>query len=640
MTFGSDGFNLYVDGVLSEGNAYTGGLDHAAGGNTEPIAVGASTFSSDVGAVTPLNRFFAGRIDEVAILGDQLTASDIAALYEAGESQGSGVHVDPTTDPDTVGFWRLGEPSGPTAFDAAGSNDGAYTDATLGGSGATSDGDSAAEFNGTSSQVDLGNLNVNGTGITMSAWINPDDFGNPEARIVSKATGTDAQTHDWMLSTATHDGDNVIRMRISAGGVTDTLVAIAGPLQAGAFQHVAGTYDAATGLMSLYLDGELVGQTHHSVGGAIDQSSASVWIGANPDDTNHFDGRIDEVAVIERGLSASEVAGLANRKPTVDAATANQSDVDGASIFLDAAAAFNDLDGDDLDYTVTGLPTGLKIDAETGLITRSIATSASQTGGGVYTVTVTADDGNGGTVDDTFTWTVTNPAPVANNDTATAVEDVAKNINVLGNDTDDDALTVTAASAANGTVVIEADGTLTYTSDANFNGSDTITYTVTDADGATGTAQVAVTVQATNDDPTVNAATADQTSVDGASISLDASAAFDDLDGDDLDFTVTGLPAGLSIDAETGLITGSIATNASQSNGGIYTVTVTADDGNGGTVDNTFTWAVTNPAPVANNDTATAVEDVAKNISVLANDIGRRRADRHRGFRGERHRRH
>ena len=173
------------------------------------------------------------------------------------------------------------------------------------------------------------------------------------------------------------------------------------------------------------------------------------------------------------------------------------------------------------------------------------ATNASQTGGGVYTVTVTADDGNGGTVDDTFTWTVTNPGPCRQQRfTATAVEDVAKNINVLGNDTDEDALTVTAASALNGTVAIEANGTVTYTSDANFNGSDTITYTVTDADGATDTAQVAVTVQATNDDPTIDAATADQTSVDGASVSLDAAAAFDDLDGDDLDFTVTGLRQG------------------------------------------------------------------------------------------------
>ncbi|MCA6997611.1 cadherin-like domain-containing protein [Dickeya solani] len=47
-------------------------------------------------------------------------------------------------------------------------------------------------------------------------------------------------------------------------------------------------------------------------------------------------------------------------------------------------------------------------------------------------------------------------------------------------DVDGDSLTVTAASAGHGTVVINANGTLTYTPAANYNGSDTISYTVSD----------------------------------------------------------------------------------------------------------------------------------------------------------------
>jgi hypothetical protein len=73
-----------------------------------------------------------------------------------------------------------------------------------------------------------------------------------------------------------------------------------------------------------------------------------------------------------------------------------------------------------------------------------------------------------------------------------------RDIRVLDNDTDlnGQALTVTAATAAGGgTVVINADGTLTYTPSAatNASGSDTITYTVTD--GTTSVqAQVVVTL--------------------------------------------------------------------------------------------------------------------------------------------------
>ncbi len=70
-----------------------------------------------------------------------------------------------------------------------------------------------------------------------------------------------------------------------------------------------------------------------------------------------------------------------------------------------------------------------------------------------------------------------NDNPVANDDTAiTTDEDTAvNNIDVLGNDTDvdGDTLSVSSASATNGTVTINGDGTLNYVPNADFNGSDT-----------------------------------------------------------------------------------------------------------------------------------------------------------------------
>ncbi|MCX7561934.1 Ig-like domain-containing protein, partial [Sulfitobacter sp. F26204] len=64
-------------------------------------------------------------------------------------------------------------------------------------------------------------------------------------------------------------------------------------------------------------------------------------------------------------------------------------------------------------------------------------------------------------------------------------EDDTVTIDVLGNDTDPngDPLTVTEATAPNGTVTINPDGTLDYTPNPDFNGEDTITYTVEDPDG-------------------------------------------------------------------------------------------------------------------------------------------------------------
>src|SRR5690606_26078329 len=92
-----------------------------------------------------------------------------------------------------------------------------------------------------------------------------------------------------------------------------------------------------------------------------------------------------------------------------------------------------------LTYSATGLPAGLSIDPNTGVISGTIDPSASQGGSsGVYSVTVTATDGDGLTATQTFDWTVSNPAPTAGDDAATTDEDTPVSGNVLGNDNDPD----------------------------------------------------------------------------------------------------------------------------------------------------------------------------------------------------------
>jgi hypothetical protein len=122
---------------------------------------------------------------------------------------------------------------------------------------------------------------------------------------------------------------------------------------------------------------------------------------------------------------------------------------------------------------------------------------------------VATGDFDGGT-DSTALVTVVSAAPVTGvdfgyvdrNDPPTAVDDSASTvgavtINVLGNDSDpeSDPLTVdSVVQPANGTVVINADGTVTYTPDGGFAGTDTFTYTVCDPADACDTATVTVTV--------------------------------------------------------------------------------------------------------------------------------------------------
>ncbi|MDY6989263.1 MAG: Ig-like domain-containing protein [Thermodesulfobacteriota bacterium] len=94
-----------------------------------------------------------------------------------------------------------------------------------------------------------------------------------------------------------------------------------------------------------------------------------------------------------------------------------------------------------------------------------------------------------------------NQAPVANNDTGTTAEDTPVTINVIGNDTDaDGTINGTAVSivtdATDGTTSNNGDGTVTYTPDTGFTGTDTFTYTVDDNEGATSN-EATVTVNVT-----------------------------------------------------------------------------------------------------------------------------------------------
>ncbi len=86
-TFGPAGLNLYVDGNSVGTNPYTGGLGTSSGGtgNTEPIALGASTLSSVAGSVSPITGVLDGAIDEVYFFDAQLGDAQVASLY-GGES--------------------------------------------------------------------------------------------------------------------------------------------------------------------------------------------------------------------------------------------------------------------------------------------------------------------------------------------------------------------------------------------------------------------------------------------------------------------------------------------------------------------------------------------------------------------------
>jgi len=242
------------------------------------------------------------------------------------------------------------------------------------------------------------------------------------------------------------------------------------------------------------------------------------------------DGRV--VSVWQSSTNDSEPDSIIARVFSLSGSELDTVALEDQAIRLPLNVELSDTDGSETldDIVISGVPTDASLSAgidlgngdwrlvKADLAELDLIPAANFNGEISLVVTATSrETGNGSlaTSSESFTITVdaVNDAPVAADDTATTDEDVAVNVNVLGNDSDidGDALTVTAASADNGSVVIETDGSLTYTPDADFNGADTITYTISDGD-LTDTAEVAVTVNPVNDAPEIDAGGSDVSS--------------------------------------------------------------------------------------------------------------------------------
>ncbi|MGL1154135.1 tandem-95 repeat protein [Vibrio parahaemolyticus] len=196
--------------------------------------------------------------------------------------------------------------------------------------------------------------------------------------------------------------------------------------------------------------------------------------------------------------SDSLIVTRVNDAPTVENAIADQELAeDFASYTIDLNDAFKDSDSA-LNFSVSG-NSNVLVSIENGIAT--ISPTADWNGS--ETLTFTATDPSGESVSQTVNFTVTPVADIVA-DKATVVEDTPTIIKVLGNDTFEGKDKVVSLDAENGpkngTVIVNNDGTVTYTPDDNYVGKDTFTYVVTSG-GVSESTTVTVNVTPVNDKP-------------------------------------------------------------------------------------------------------------------------------------------
>ncbi|MBL8856116.1 MAG: SBBP repeat-containing protein, partial [Planctomycetaceae bacterium] len=291
ITFDNGTVRVYANGAL----VHTGSISSSTIGDNSPAQNDLRLGGRQAHAS---GANFQGIIDEAAVYSRTLTATEIAASYNLGLAAKSAAKV------SIVSQWQAeGD-----ATDARSLNNGTLTNGATITNSTNGKLGSAFSFDGTDDYVSLADSSSFGsTGMmTVSAWINPDILDAVDPRDIVGQWNASSSQRAFVMQQATN---GKLSFFISRDGALDyTSVQSTASLKAGVWQHVVGTYDGAN--LRVYINGMLQG-TSAAFAGTMFDSNTTLRIGdSQASGSVPFDGRIDEVQLVNRALSDSDIANL------------------------------------------------------------------------------------------------------------------------------------------------------------------------------------------------------------------------------------------------------------------------------------------------------------------------------------------
>ncbi|MDZ4401118.1 Ig-like domain-containing protein [Prosthecobacter sp.] len=264
-----------------------------------------------------------------------------------------------------------------------------------------------AVFNGTSQSVVVPyNAALNPSDVTIATWVRMDGAVGAERCILAsrETVGATIRGYGLWISSAGN-------WQWRTGAAT---AALNGPaVAAGQWTHIAATFRTTnattrTGIRRLFVNGILAAEDSGVY--LINASKPLVFGAADSPGTAFFAGAIDEVTLHHAPLSQADIIVLRDLRHATSQGPANQSPqmtnpgsrstIIGAVVSLPVIAS--DPENNPLTFSATGLPTGLTISINSGIISGTVTTA------GTFNATVTVSDGLSSPASVSFVWTVTN----------------------------------------------------------------------------------------------------------------------------------------------------------------------------------------------------------------------------------------
>ncbi|MCL5318568.1 MAG: hypothetical protein M1503_09975 [Thaumarchaeota archaeon] len=232
-------------------------------------------------------------------------------LYEVGYHSSplyvvSGADLQPVNG-SLQGYWPFDEGSGALTYDLSGNHYNGALNSLTWQSGPSCKFNGCLNFSGSAYVSIPSSLRITGTGLTLSSWVYTPSFSTDAGVIMGNDIPAD-QNLGVMLSLS-KDASHVY---FALGfGSSHAIFTPSYPFESGKWYMITATYDGSQ--MIVYVNGKSIGNTRQA--GSIALGSASLRFGQRTDGLQPLFGKLDEVRVYNRALTATEVGILYRYSP-------------------------------------------------------------------------------------------------------------------------------------------------------------------------------------------------------------------------------------------------------------------------------------------------------------------------------------